>query len=167
MFEKIETNGALYDIEHIALSGHQLTIQFAGSRPAEFGNTIRVRTIGGLICSYFEGFITVYDQYDNTVILSDDKSVKPIPETEPEQPKLSDEEIAQQQAETEKAQQIRELESQINEVDAEFKALDYIGIKIATGRAKKTDYTDEIAKMNELADKKNELEAELAKLKEA
>ena len=43
-------------------------------------------------------------------------------------------------------------------------AHDYIGIKIATGRATAEEYASEIAEMQEKADRINELEAEIANL---
>lgn len=42
---------------------------------------------------------------------------------------------------------------------AELKDLDYIGTKIATGRATKEEYADEIARMTEFAEKVNYYEA--------
>ena len=44
--------------------------------------------------------------------------------------------------------------------------LDYIGIKIATGRATIEDYADKIAEMNTLADKVNELRNKISELEE-
>lgn len=42
-------------------------------------------------------------------------------------------------------------------VDAELHALDYIGVKIATGRATREEYSSQIARMDWLAARKNEL----------
>lgn len=50
------------------------------------------------------------------------------------------------------------------QIDVEFRQLDYIGIKIATGRATVAEYAQEIARMEELAAEKNEIMSELAEL---
>lgn len=42
--------------------------------------------------------------------------------------------------------------------------LDYIGVKIATGRATPDEYTDQIALMNQYAARINEIDAELQQL---
>lgn len=47
------------------------------------------------------------------------------------------------------------------QIEEEFRRLDYIGIKIATGRATVAEYAQEIARMEELAEEKNEITAEL------
>lgn len=47
------------------------------------------------------------------------------------------------------------------QIDEEFRRLDYIGIKIATGRATVAEYAQEIARMEELAEEKNKIMAEL------
>ena len=120
-------------------------------------------TSGGELAATFSGFDTIYKEDDMTVTYSNDGSVyvEPVVEPTPEPVELTDE----QKAEIAKMEKISELECQIAEVDAEFKTLDYIGIKIATGRATIDDYKPEIEKMTELADRKNALEIELAKLK--
>lgn len=43
---------------------------------------------------------------------------------------------------------------------AELRSLDYIGVKIATGRATREEYAQQIARMDELAQRINELEGE-------
>ena len=53
------------------------------------------------------------------------------------------------------------LRERLYQIDQEFRKLDYIGIKIATGRATAEEYRDEIARMEELAEEKNEIMAEL------
>lgn len=45
-----------------------------------------------------------------------------------------------------------------------LEALDYIGVKIATGRASADDYADEIALMTEYAGRINEIDSRLAEL---
>ena len=52
------------------------------------------------------------------------------------------------------------------QIEEEFRQLDYIGIKIATGRATAAEYAKEIARMEELAEEKNEIMSELAELEE-
>lgn len=53
-----------------------------------------------------------------------------------------------------RAEAVRELES-----------LDYIGVKIATGRATREEYAAEIVRMTELADQINEIDARLEELR--
>lgn len=48
----------------------------------------------------------------------------------------------------------------------QLEQLDYIGIKIATGRATADEYRDEIERMNQLAEELNELRQQLAELGE-
>ncbi len=48
--------------------------------------------------------------------------------------------------------------------EARLKELDYIGVKIATGRATADEYAAEIAEMKKLADDINRIDAELAEL---
>lgn len=53
------------------------------------------------------------------------------------------------------------LRERLYQIEKEFNQLDYIGIKIATGRATAAEYAEEIARMEELAAEKNEIMAEL------
>ena len=62
--------------------------------------------------------------------------------------KPTEEELRRQALQTEKA-----------ELEAWLKAHDYIGVKIATGRATIDDYADEIALMTEKAERINEIDA--------
>ena len=108
----------------------------------------------------YENFTTVYLVKDETTIqYSNDGSVyvepEPIPIPEPYIP--TEEELA----EIERQNKIAQINSQIGVIDAEFANLDYIGIKIATGRATLEEYVTEIARMNELATMKDALEEEL------
>lgn len=50
------------------------------------------------------------------------------------------------------------------ETESKLRALDYIGVKIATGRATIEEYAEEIAEMSRLADKVNQLRAEIKEL---
>ena len=68
---------------------------------------------------------------------------------------LDEAKISRLKAEKEKAKLIAEKA----ELEAWLKAHDYIGTKIATGRATIDDYADEIALMTEKAERINEIDA--------
>ena len=57
-----------------------------------------------------------------------------------------------------------QIEAEIRAVDQLMKANDYIGTKIAMGRATKEEYAKEIAESEKLAERQNELEAMLENL---
>lgn len=57
-----------------------------------------------------------------------------------------------------------QIEAEIRAVDQLMKANDYIGTKIAMGRATKEEYAKEIAESEKMAERKNELEAMLENL---
>ena len=61
-------------------------------------------------------------------------------------------------------QEIQDLESERFDVMAKLEALDYIGVKIATGRATADEYSEEIALMTEYASRINEIDTRLAEL---
>ena len=90
----------------------------------------------------FSDFTTIYKVEGNSVTYSNDGSVYIEP------PKPTEEELRRQALQTEKA-----------ELEAWLKAHDYIGVKIATGRATIDDYADEIALMTEKAERINEIDA--------
>ena len=90
----------------------------------------------------FSDFTTVYKVDGESVTYSNDGSVY----VEPSKP--TEEELRRQTLQTEKA-----------ELEAWLKGHDYIGVKIATGRATIDDYADEIAMMNEKAERINEIDA--------
>lgn len=92
----------------------------------------------------FSAYTTVYNADGDSVTYSDDGSVYIEP------PKPTEEELRRQALQTEKA-----------ELEAWLKAHDYIGVKIATGRATIDDYVDEIALMAEKAERINEIDREL------
>ena len=92
----------------------------------------------------FSDFTTIYKVDGDSVIYSNDGSVYVEP------PKPTEEELRRQALQTEKA----ELESWLKDHD-------YIGVKIATGRATIDDYADEIALMTEKAERINEIDAML------
>lgn len=92
----------------------------------------------------FSDFNTVYKVDGESVTYSNDGSVY----EEPIQP--TEEELRKQ-----------ELISEKVELEAWLKAHDYIGVKIATGRATIDDYADEITLMTEKAERINEIDREL------
>jgi len=59
-----------------------------------------------------------------------------------------------------------QIEQEIRSLNQLMRVNDYIGIKIAMGRATKEEYAEEIAKSEEMAKRKNELEAMLENIKE-
>lgn len=56
------------------------------------------------------------------------------------------------------------VQQELMQTKYELSQLDYIGVKIATGRATKEEYAKEIQKMNELAAKVDELNEQLANM---
>ena len=95
----------------------------------------------------FSDFTTVYKVEGNSVTYSNDGSVYIEP------PKPTEEELRRQALQTEKA-----------DLEAWLSAHDYIGVKIATGRAKVEDYVTEIEEMTEKANRINEINAILETL---
>lgn len=92
----------------------------------------------------FSDFTTIYKVDRDSVTYSNDGSVYV------ETPKPTEEELRRQALQTEKT-----------ELEAWLKAHDYIGVKIATGRATVDDYADEIALMTAKANRINEIDAML------
>ena len=92
----------------------------------------------------FSNFTTIYKVDGESVTYSNDGSIYVEP------PKPTEEELRRQALQTEKA-----------DLEAWLKAHDYIGVKIATGRATVDDYVDEIALMTEKANRINEIDAML------
>ena len=90
----------------------------------------------------FSDITTIYKVDGESVTYSNDGSIYVEP------PKLTEEELRRQALQTEKA-----------DLEAWLKAHDYIGVKIATGRATVDDYADEIALMTEKAERINEIDA--------
>ena len=95
----------------------------------------------------FSDFTTIYKVDGESVTYSNDGSVYVEP------PKPTEEELRRQALQTEKA-----------ELEAWLSAHDYIGVKIATGRATIDDYADEIALMTEKAERINEIDSILESL---
>ena len=88
----------------------------------------------------FLDFNTIYKVDGDSVTYSNDGSVYVEP------PKPTEEELRRQALQTEKA-----------ELEAWLKAHDYIGVKIATGRATVEEYANEIAEMTEKANRINKI----------
>ena len=88
----------------------------------------------------FSDFTTVYKVDGESVTYSNDGSVYVEP------PKPTEEELRRQALQTEKA-----------ELETWLKDHDYIGVKIATGRATVEEYANEIAEMTEKAERINEI----------
>ena len=95
----------------------------------------------------FSDFTTIYKVDGDSVTYSNDGSVYVEP------PKPTEEELRRQALQSEKA-----------ELEAWLKAHDYIGVKIATGRATVEDYATEIEEMTEKANRINEINAMLESL---
>ena len=95
----------------------------------------------------FSEFNTVYKVDGESVTYSNDGSVYVEP------PKPTEEELRRQALQTEKA-----------ELEAWLSAHDYIGVKIATGRATVEEYATEIEEMTEKANRINEINALLESL---
>ena len=90
----------------------------------------------------FSDFTTIYKVDGESVTYSNDGSIYIEP------PKPTEEELRRQALQSEKA-----------ELEAWLRNHDYIGIKIATGRATIDDYATEIAEMTEKANRINEIDA--------
>lgn len=95
----------------------------------------------------FSEYNTVYKVDGDSVTYSNDGSVYVEP------PKPTEEELRRQALQSEKA-----------DLEAWLSAHDYIGVKIATGRATIDDYADEIALMTEKAERINEIDRLLESL---
>ena len=88
----------------------------------------------------FSDFTTIYKVEGESVTYSNDGSIYVEP------PKPTEEELRRQALQSEKA-----------ELEAWLSAHDYIGVKIATGRATIDEYATEIAEMTEKANRINEI----------
>lgn len=163
--EKLRIKKKEYDIEGIEKIENLLKVMF--SEEVEIGNikfagTMDLLTAGGELEATIEGYTTVYKVDESTVVLSNDGSVYTEPALEPDP--VIQELTEEQKKEQERLAKVAETESRIAAVDAEFKTLDYVGIKIATNRATIDEYKDEIARMTELAEEKNQLKTQLTDL---
>ena len=95
----------------------------------------------------FSDFTTIYKVDGESVTYSNDGSVYIEP------PKPTEEELRRQALQTEKA-----------ELEAWLRNHDYIGVKIATGRATVEEYAIEIEEMTEKANRINEIDSILENL---
>ena len=95
----------------------------------------------------FSDFTTIYKVDGDSVSYSNDGSIYVEP------PKPTEEELRRQALQTEKA-----------ELEAWLSAHDYIGVKIATGRATVEEYATEISEMTDKANRINEINAILESL---
>ena len=95
----------------------------------------------------FSDFTTIYKVDGDSVTYSNDGSIYVEP------PKPTEEELRKQNLLNEKA-----------ELEAWLKDHDYIGVKIATGRATVEEYATEISKMTDKANRINEIDSILESL---
>ena len=95
----------------------------------------------------FSDYTTVYRVDGESVTYSNDGSVYVEP------PKPTEDELRRQALQSEKA-----------ELEAWLRNHDYIGVKIATGRATVEEYATEIAEMTEKANRINEIDSILENL---
>ena len=95
----------------------------------------------------FSDFTTIDKVDGESVTYSNDGSIYVEP------PKLTEQELIRQALQTEKA-----------DLEAWLKAHDYIGVKIATGRATIEEYATEIEDMTEKAERINEIDKLLESL---
>lgn len=161
--EKLRIKKKEYDIEGIEKDGNLLKIMFSSETDnIKFAGTMDLLTAGGELEATICGYTTVYKVDGSTVVLSNDGSVYTEPALEPDP--VIQELTEEQKKEQERLAKVAETESRIAAVDAEFKTLDYVGIKIATDRATIDEYKDEIARMTELAEEKNQLKTQLTDL---
>lgn len=151
--EKIRTSKNEYEVEFVAVGNQTVILKSHNPINDDFSDGFLAYSDEVVIDDYSK-FNTVYNQIDEyTIELSNDGSVY----TEQIVIEPTEEELA----EMERQRKIAEIQNQINMIDEQFKLLDYVGIKIATSRATKEDYTDEIALMDKLASEKDLLEKEL------
>lgn len=73
-------------------------------------------------------------------------------------------EVQQDKEENKEPTELEKLYQQLSEAESWLSMHDYIGIKIATGRATVEDYKKEIALMDEYTKKVNDLRAKIKKL---
>ncbi len=112
------------------------------------------------VCNCNE-FKTVYKAELDGIIYSNDGSVYSEPVIE--EPVVI-EPTAEELAAIARQQEIANINMQLAAIDLEFEQLDYIGTKIATGRATIDEYSEQIARMTELAAEKDLLQAQLLQL---
>lgn len=90
------------------------------------------------LSDYDLSYLTCYQLIDNKLVLNETKKAQ----------------LVEQENKQSLAQELSQCESRLKE-------LDYIGVKIATGRATKEEYLTEIEEMNNLANRINQIREEL------
>lgn len=133
--------------EEVEFSRTENTVTLKGITEANINGFTTWRMDGKIQLGDFSDFTTVYKVDGESVTYSNDGSVYVEP------PKPTEEELRRQTLQTEKA-----------ELEAWLKAHDYIGVKIATGRATVEEYAHEIAEMTEKAERINEINELLERL---
>ena len=133
--------------EEVEFSRTENTVTLKGITEENTSGFTTWRLDGKTQLGNFSDFTTVYRKGENFVEYSNDGSIHVEP-TEP-----TEEEIRKRNLLNEKA----ELETWLKEHD-------YIGTKIATGRATVEEYATEIAEMSEKANRINEIDRELSSI---
>lgn len=141
---KYNNSNTFYEV---AFSRTENTITLKGNIPVSTSGFTTWRMDGKTQLGDFSDFTTIYKVDGESVTYSNDGSVYVEP------PKPTEEELRRQALQSEKA-----------ELEAWLSAHDYIGVKIATGRATIDDYADEIALMTEKAERINEIDRLLESL---
>lgn len=125
----------------VSFSRTENTITLKGNIPVSPSGFTTWKLDGVTQLGDFSDFTTVYKVDGESVTYSNDGSIYVEP------PKPTEEELRRQALQTEKA-----------ELEAWLKDHDYIGVKIATGRATVEEYATEIEEMTEKANRINEIE---------
>lgn len=156
MFLKYNDSDETYAINSFSKIGNVVTIR--GDSLPENTSGFKI-ILNGKVIEDCSDFTTRYDTLGKLsgIAYSNDGS------TETEENPLVREMTEEQKEEQAKQEKILEIESRIAEIDEWLVGHDYIGIKIATGRATAEEYAEIIAKMDEYAKEKEEL---LLQLKE-
>ena len=124
----------------VGFSRTENTVTLKGDIPVSTSGFTTWRMDGKTQLGDFSDFTTIYKVDGESVTYSNDGSVYVEP------PKPTEEELRRLALQTEKA-----------ELEAWLKAHDYIGVKIATGRATVEEYAIEIKEMTEKANRINEI----------
>ena len=125
----------------VSFSRTENTVTFKGIAEENTSGFTTWRMDGKTQLGDFSDFTTIYKVDGDLVTYSNDGSIYVEP------PKPTEEELRRQALQSEKA-----------DLEAWLSAHDYIGVKIATGRASIDDYADEIALMTEKAERINEID---------
>lgn len=132
--------------EEVEFSRTENTVTLKGITEENISGFLTYRMSGEQLGD-FSDFTTVYRKGENFIEYSNDGSVC----VEPKEP--TEEELRKQNLIKEKS-----------ELAAWLKDHDYIGTKIATGRATVEEYASEIAEMSEKANRINEIDRELSSI---